>query len=78
MNQMLGLVCHRLPAALLGNVLQHRGGVVVGDRGKSALIPAIDATDALQGIVHPVSATELAQLRLVVQIDRLGVGLSFF
>ena len=47
-QDVLGLVRHRLLAAPVRDVVQHGGGIVVGDRGDRPVVPAVDAPDALQ------------------------------
>ena len=78
MQDVLGLVRHRLAATPVGDVVQHRGRVVIGDRGGGPFVPAVDAADALQRLAYLVAGAERGQLGVVVERDNVGIGLSFF
>src|SRR5215813_12286991 len=75
---MLGAIGHGLLAAPVGDVGQHGGGGIVGDRSNRPVVPAIDAPDALQDHVYPVTAPKPDQPLGVVKLDDLGVGLGVF
>ena len=61
-DDMLGLVRHRLLAALVRDVVQHGGRLVVGDRGHRPLVPAVDPPDAFQRHARLVPGAKRAQL----------------
>jgi hypothetical protein len=58
--------------------VQHRGGVIVGDRDHRPVVPAVDAADALQRHTRLMAGAMRGQLGVVVEFFQLGIGLSFF